>query len=188
MGNGELSIWNLRFAVFVGCGWFKKWPKKSSIRPKSFWEFSWVMNPMGSNPSQHHQKTNPSWLTFPCIDWWKWRDPCWMAYDIIPIYSCLAFHPLKKRQIWPGSTTHCSYGIRSVLFTLPIVFVSLGGNILLMEEILHQLIGRLSHYLQGFIHPRWCRISSINSMANNLHVQQSVDFMNCLEAVFLSRD
>ena len=27
--------------------------------------------------------------------------------------------------------------------------------ILLMEEILHQLIGNLSHYLQGFIHPRW---------------------------------
>ena len=30
--------------------------------------------------------------------------------------------------------------------------------ILLMEEILHQLIGSLSHYLQGFysfIHPRW---------------------------------
>ena len=35
--------------------------------------------------------------------------------------------------------------------------------LLLMEEILHQLIGSLSHYLQGFIHPRWCRISSINS-------------------------
>ena len=33
-----------------------------------------------------------------------------------------------------------------------------------MAEILHQLIGSLSHYLQGFIHPRWCRISSINSM------------------------
>ncbi len=32
-----------------------------------------------------------------------------------------------------------------------------------MEEILHQLIGSLSHYFQGFIHPRWCRISSINS-------------------------
>ena len=27
--------------------------------------------------------------------------------------------------------------------------------VLLMEEILHQLIGSLSHYLQGFIHPRW---------------------------------
>ena len=36
--------------------------------------------------------------------------------------------------------------------------------ILLMEEILHQLIGSLSLYLQGFTHPKWCRISSINSM------------------------
>ena len=36
-------------------------------------------------------------------------------------------------------------------------------QLLLMEEILHQLIGSLSHYLQGFIHPRWCRISAINS-------------------------
>ena len=35
---------------------------------------------------------------------------------------------------------------------------------LLMEEILHQLICSLSHYLQGFIHPRWCRIFSINSI------------------------
>ena len=32
-----------------------------------------------------------------------------------------------------------------------------------MEEILHQLIGSLSHYLQGSMHPRWCRISSIIS-------------------------
>ena len=28
-------------------------------------------------------------------------------------------------------------------------------SILLMEEILHQLIGSLPHYLQGVIHPRW---------------------------------
>ena len=27
----------------------------------------------------------------------------------------------------------------------------------------HQLIWRISNFLQGFIHPRWCRISSINS-------------------------
>ncbi len=32
-----------------------------------------------------------------------------------------------------------------------------------MAEILHQLIGSFSHYLQGFIHPRWCKISAINS-------------------------
>ena len=35
--------------------------------------------------------------------------------------------------------------------------------LLLMEEILHQLIGSFSHYLQGFINSRRCRISSINS-------------------------
>ena len=32
-----------------------------------------------------------------------------------------------------------------------------------MEEILHQLIGIFPHYLQGFIHPRRCKISFINS-------------------------
>ena len=26
------------------------------------------------------------------------------------------------------------------------------------------MVGSLSHYLQGFIHPKWCRISSINSI------------------------
>ena len=36
--------------------------------------------------------------------------------------------------------------------------------VLLMEEILHQLIWRLSHYLQAFLHSRWRRISSINSI------------------------
>ena len=35
----------------------------------------------------------------------------------------------------------------------------------LMEEILHQWICTLSHCLQGFIHPKWCRISSINSIS-----------------------
>ena len=35
-------------------------------------------------------------------------------------------------------------------------------SILLMEEFLHQLIGSLPQHLQAFLHPRWCRISSIN--------------------------
>ena len=43
------------------------------------------------------------------------------------------------------------------------VWLSGKGRILLMEEILHQLIGSLSHHLDGFIHPKSCRISSINS-------------------------
>ena len=41
--------------------------------------------------------------------------------------------------------------------------------ILLMAGILHQLIGSLSHDLQGFIHVRWCRISAINS---TIHINQ----------------
>ena len=42
--------------------------------------------------------------------------------------------------------------------------------ILLMEEILHLLIGSFSHYLQGFIHPRWCRI--LNSITTNPSFKQ----------------
>ena len=38
----------------------------------------------------------------------------------------------------------------------------------LVEEILHQLMGSLVHYIQGFIHPRGCRISSINSISEKL--------------------
>ena len=41
-------------------------------------------------------------------------------------------------------------------------------KILLIEEILHQLIGSLFQNVQGFMHPRWCRISSINSIASPL--------------------
>ena len=43
-----------------------------------------------------------------------------------------------------------------------------------MAEILHQLISSLFHYLQGFIYPRWCRISSINNIT--LVVSEELDF------------
>ena len=55
---------------------------------------------------------------------------------------------------------NCRTGFRSI--QAENTDCNLAFVILLMEEILHQLIGSLSHYLQGFIHPRWCRISSIN--------------------------
>ena len=45
-----------------------------------------------------------------------------------------------------------------------------------MEEILHQLIGSLSHHLQGFIHIRWCRISSINSMDTNTDLYMKIRY------------
>ena len=49
--------------------------------------------------------------------------------------------------------------------------------LLLMEEILHQLIGSLSHSLWGVILPRWCRISSINS---SIMVSSKILFRNFL--------
>ena len=47
-------------------------------------------------------------------------------------------------------------------------------RILLMEEILQQLIGSLSPYLQGLVHLRWCKISSINSISQSLSVYQQI--------------
>ena len=55
-------------------------------------------------------------------------------------------------------------------FEMAFYYHYLISMILLMAEILHQLIGSLSHSLQGFIHPRWCRISAINS--SNEHMQE----------------
>ena len=40
-------------------------------------------------------------------------------------------------------------------------------EILLMDKILHRLIGSLSFYLQGLKHTRRCRISSINSKTSS---------------------
>ena len=62
-------------------------------------------------------------------------------------------------------TGFCFFGPQGVFMKLQKTFKESGrgGVLLLMAEILHQLIGNLSHYVQGFIHPRWCRISAINS-------------------------
>ena len=36
-------------------------------------------------------------------------------------------------------------------------------------------IGSLSRYLQGFIHPRWCKIPSINSTAQYSNIEAQRD-------------
>ena len=51
--------------------------------------------------------------------------------------------------------------------------IRIGHAILLMDKILHQLIGSLSHYVQGFIHTRRCRISSINSITKVFFIKQN---------------
>ena len=57
---------------------------------------------------------------------------------------------LKKTCIWTVSTTHPHPWTPKFRLRIPeqkLVF----QVVLLMEEILHQLIGSKSHYLQGFI-------------------------------------
>ena len=51
-----------------------------------------------------------------------------------------------------------------------------------MEEILHQLIGCLSHYLQGFIHPRWCRISFMESITRTCDKVNKTSYLHTLIA------
>ena len=56
-----------------------------------------------------------------------------------------------------------------------------------MEEILHQLIDSLSHHLQGFIHPRWCRISSINSSTWKMLVKDQTSLLLGLDLVSMAQ-
>ena len=88
-----------------------------------------------------------------------------LAKPFIPTSNDTSQVPPSHR--FPGPwfdlpTAHHNYhrpfgGGSSRAFRLPVPMI------VLMEEILHQLIGRLSHYLQDFMHRRWCRISSISN-------------------------
>ena len=44
-------------------------------------------------------------------------------------------------------------------------------------------VGSVSHYLQGFIHPRWCRISSINSSMKRPILQANVKHQKAVESM-----
>ena len=78
----------------------------------------------------------------------------------------------------PGCNAYCSHGFCYKEFHpagagpsgCKVMKLSTVWVILLMGEFLHQLIGRLSHYyFQGFLHPRGCRISSLNSIIWGIH-------------------
>ena len=72
----------------------------------------------------------------------------------------------KTRRV--GSTCFWPKRCLSILLLLSVSRRTYHDMILLMEDILHQLKGSVSHDLKGFIHPRWLfRMSSIN---NNITV------------------
>ena len=74
--------------------------------------------------------------------------------------SALVFPTLTLTAIWSSYSCFVKYHLIHICISM----LPKRMYIPLMEEILHQWIGScsLSHYLQGFIHLRWCRISSIN--------------------------
>ena len=60
-----------------------------------------------------------------------------------------------------------------------------------MEEILYQLRCSLFHYLQGFTHPRWCRISETSTVSINQSTVVGMsrpDFECCLDVGPISPD
>ncbi len=80
------------------------------------------------------------------------RDPIFGQVPCIPAQWAHVYHNIRPQQV-----------------------------LLLMAEILHQLIGSLSHYLWGFIHPRWCKISVINSRSCSKSSQRHVLFLSVHE-------
>ena len=100
-----------------------------------------------------------SWLFLEVMLTTKWDDPPSKVKQLKILVGLLilGFH---------GETT-CIGDVYDSIFVMFICMFHLCltiAMILLMAEILHQLIGSLSHYLQGFVHHTWCRISSINSI------------------------
>ena len=95
------------------------------------------------------------------------------AAPLLPFFPTLLEQQVNMNVSWTAKVSldrHFSQAIKRDKLEMKMV------KIRLMEEILHQLIGSLSHYLQSFRHPRWCRISSINSIIefSSLKVNEAV--------------
>ena len=151
---------------FLLCGWvYYKYQKAIKPFKKIYYNFIYfILN-------KHEQQTKP-WSSFSSNLLSRLSDSSWCSRDISLIFRVTAYgafvFSLKKIGV-------LNFGIfrakaQHVPNFLGTKTLFLGGHrarknivILLMEEILHQLICRLSHYLPGLIHPRRCRISSINS-------------------------
>ena len=97
---------------------------------------------------------------------WDWEFFCWNG--CISWYFLIPQSPMTK--ISPPVQDFLQANLSCVMtrwipMTRVVIFPKTQAKkawwffLLLVEEILHQVIGSLSNYLQSFIHPRWCRIS-----------------------------
>ena len=112
-------------------------------------------------------------MVFPAFpgSWNPWHGTSMHPHHIYPyplfvVFSSRYLRPYFRVSNQPFLITNWTWGQHKRLV------------ILLMEEIPRQLIGSLSHYLQGFIHARWCRISSINSNWGPSPIQISPKFVS----------
>ena len=103
---------------------------------------------------------------------WKWFSffplPCWFTGRVMRLTTtskdnfpwegppCLRVSTVSWNSTAVDVKKFECFGVWHRWLTLLIV-------ILLMDKILHHQGWWWSHYLQGFMYPRWCRISSINS-------------------------
>ena len=110
------------------------------------------------NPTSNLQKLH--WV-FPMF---------WCRIQVLRIED---FSATNSWMAYPGPVTNDgTFKMQTQSF-----FFRTGGfspDILLMEEILHQLIWVIISFLQGFIHVRWCRISSINRISLFLRIHNPI--------------
>ena len=84
---------------------------------------------------------------------------CICIYMNICVYKSCSYSCMERR------ISHYDYVSLDVnRFTLMCQFYPRSFKIAVYLCFLHPLIGSFSHCSQGFIHPRWCRISSINNI------------------------
>ena len=171
--NVSVRIHSLLYTVCsLTCSYANKYlrgslPTTTKRGMKSFqlrkWRNSHRIHPQNKNTTLESKNSNDSDLKNANTKLIR----IWLENQILQIRSlgcCHSWQTLASIRTIPG--TQQKIDVKKTRQT----WVSWNLVILLMEEILHQLIWRISHYLQGFIHPRWCRISSINSTkaASNL--------------------
>ncbi len=135
---------------------FPPWLSQPSIH--SFWCLNFWLKNTSSLRNEHE-----TWSHICLHHWGFWSlIPYWASSLVLLFFRTDVFFSLKSLWLSERFCRTCSSELH-----LPRHWGSaskdmwnetIPNDIRLMEEILHQLIGRLSHYFQGFIHPRWCRI------------------------------
>ena len=140
-----------------------------------YWKLSWIKEnpPKANQPITLFSKHRHLNRLVP------WMDCLGIGLNAYYFRIFKAPFPMKLQPQWISQrATAKRIATKSWDFALPLggFFAPKTLIIMLMEEILHQLIGSLSHYLQGLIHARWCRISSINSI---IYISHSTVSMYC---------